>query len=95
MTGHNDKEPRELVEDRQGRKGQRSMFCISIFSVFINLTIEDACSVRSNILQLVDHRVKRHFAGSLFVNDWHPGFYNNHHLLLKLKVNMLVITWHS
>ena len=67
----------------------------SIVSVFINLTIEDACSVRSNILQLVDHRVKRHFAGSLFVNDWHPRFDNTHHLLLKLKVKMSVITWHS
>ena len=67
----------------------------SIISVFINLTIEDACSVRSNILQLVDHRVKRNFAGSLFVNDWHPGFDNTHHLLLKLKVNVLIITWHS
>ena len=67
----------------------------SIISVFINLTIEDACSIRSNILQLVDHRVKRYFAGSLFVNDWHPGFEKTRHILLKLKVNVLIITLHS
>ena len=43
MTGHNDKEPRELVEDRQGRKGQRSMFFISIFSVFF-------CCIFTNVI---------------------------------------------
>merc|ERR1719167_936766 len=56
-------------------------------SALTHLTIEDACSVRSNILQLVDHRVKRHFAGSLFVNDWHPGIAEVIAQLLQLFVH--------
>ena len=35
MTGHNDKEPRELVEDRQGRKGQQRIVIVFSFLSFL------------------------------------------------------------